>query len=82
MKMHRILVLNLVFMFLIAFAQNTFARAPKEPLYIDLSKSLGFIMGHRFSLERIKSEYPTLSLGAEMAEIEFNNTFGIAEKKY
>lgn len=67
-------------MLTIAFAQNTFAEAPKESIYIDLSKTLGFIMGQRFSLNRIKVEYPALSLHIKKAELEFNTTFGIAEK--
>jgi hypothetical protein len=81
MKKHRILVLNLLtIIFFVAFAQNTLAKAPKEPIHIDLSKTLGFIMGQRFSLDRIKHEYPELSLQVKMTELEFNNSFGIAEK--
>ncbi len=67
-------------MLVIAFAQNTFAKAPKKPLYIDLGKTLGFTMGQQFSLDRIKAEYPALSLQVKIAELEFNNTFGVAEK--
>lgn len=77
---YRILVLNIVLMLTIAFAQNTFAEAPKEPLYIDLSKTLGFTMGQRFSLNRIMVEYPVLFLRVKKAELEFKTTFEVAEK--
>jgi hypothetical protein len=80
MRRHRLLVLNIFMMLTIAFVQNTFAQASKEPLYIDLSKTLGFIMGQRFSLNRIKVEYPALSLRVQKADLEFKSTFGIAEK--
>ena len=80
MGRHRLLVLSLFIMLTIAFAQSTFAQAPNEPLYIDLSKTLGFIMGQRYSLNRIKAEYPTLSLQVEKTELEFKIAFGTAEK--
>ncbi|MDL2123803.1 MAG: hypothetical protein LWX51_12145 [Deltaproteobacteria bacterium] len=80
MRRRRLLVLNIFMMLTIAFVQNTFAWVPKEPLYIDLSKTLGFVMGQRFSLNRIKVEYPALSLQVQKAELEFKATFGIAEK--
>jgi hypothetical protein len=67
-------------MLTIAFVQNTFAQETKEPLYIDLGKTLGFIMGQRFSLNRIEVEYPALSLRVQKADLEFKSTFGIAEK--
>jgi hypothetical protein len=77
---YQIFCLSFIVWLIIAFAQNAIAKAPKEPIYIDLSKTLGFIMGQRFSLNRIKTEYPTLSLQIKMAELEFNNTFGVSEK--
>lgn len=80
MRRRRLLVLNIFMMLTIAFVQNTFAQATKKPLYIDLSKTLGFIMGQRFSLNRIKVEYPALSLRVQKADLEFKSTFGIAEK--
>jgi hypothetical protein len=58
--------------------QDAFAQASKKPL--DLSKTLGFVMGQRFNLNRIKVEYPVLSLKVQKAELEFESTFGIAEK--
>ena len=80
MRRHRLLVVNIFIVLSIAFVQDTFAQAPKEPLYIDLSKTLGFVVGQRFSLNRIKAEYPVLSLQVQKAELEFKSTFGIAEK--
>ncbi len=55
-------------------------EAPKEPLYVDLGKTSGFIIGQRTSLNHIANEYPALSLRAIKAEREFNLTFGVAEK--
>ena len=80
MRRHRLLAVYIFMVFSIAFAQVTFAKAPKKPLSNDLSKTLGFIMGQRFSLNRIKNEYPLLSLQAQKAELEFKSTFGVAEK--
>lgn len=80
MRKHRIIVLNLILVLVIAFAQNTFAETSKKPLYIDLSKTLGFVMGQRFSLNRIKDEYPALSLQIKKAELEFNSAFGVSER--
>lgn len=77
---YKIFFLIFIVWLIIAFAQNAIAKAPKEPIYIDLSKTMGFIMGQRFSLNRIKTEYPTLSLQIKMAELEFNSTFGVSEE--
>ncbi|MCX7874966.1 MAG: hypothetical protein N2321_02230 [Melioribacteraceae bacterium] len=81
MRKHRLLVLNIFMMFTIACVQSAHAQAPNEPLYNDLSKTLGFIMGQRFTLNRIKAEYPTLSLQVQITELQFKATFGTAEKK-
>lgn len=80
MRRLRLLVVNIFVILSIAFAQDAFSHSPQEPLYIDLSKTLGFVMGQRFSLNRIKVEYPVLSLQVQKAELEFESTFGIAEK--
>ena len=53
---------------------------PKNPLYVDLGKTLGFIVGQRTSLHHISNEYPALSPHAIKAEHEFKITFGVAEK--
>ena len=59
---------------------ETTTQAPKEPLYVDLGKTSGFIIGQRLSLNHIANEYPALSPRAIKAEREFNLTFGVAEK--
>ena len=81
MKKKGVYLLSIVFIFFVAFIQNAYAKAPKDPLHIYLSKSLGFVMGQRYSLNRIKAEYPVLSMQIKMAEIKFNSAFGIANKK-
>lgn len=80
MKKHRLLPLNLIFLLGVTFTQNLFSEAFTEPLYIELGRSFGFTMGQQLTLNKIKSEYPTLSLQIKNAELEFNNTFGVAEK--
>ena len=55
-------------------------EAPKEPLYVDLGKTMGFVIGQRTSLNHIANKYPALSPRAIIAEREFNLTFGVAEK--
>lgn len=81
MKTHRLLIIGIFLIIVfIPSVHDSFAQAAKEPLHIDLSKTLGFIMGQRFSLNRIKVEYPALSLQVKKAELEFNTAFGIAEK--
>ncbi|SMN12536.1 hypothetical protein SPBRAN_1495 [uncultured Candidatus Thioglobus sp.] len=77
---YQVFFLSFIVLIIIAFTQNAIAKAPKEPIYIDLSKTLAFIMGQRFSLNRIKAEYPALLLQTKMAELEFNSTFGASEK--
>jgi len=52
----------------------------KDPLYVDLSKTLGFITGQDYSLNRIKSQYPDLAARVKIAELEFNTSFGIGKK--
>ena len=67
-------------MLTIAFVQKTTAQAPKDPLYIDLSKTIAFVMGQRFNLNRINDEYPALSLQVQKANHEFKYAFGTAEE--
>ncbi|NQU82865.1 MAG: hypothetical protein HQ539_02865 [Parcubacteria group bacterium] len=67
-------------MLTIAFVQKTTAQAPKDPLYIDLSKTIAFVMGQRFNLNRIKDKYPALSLQVQKANHEFKYAFGTAEE--
>ena len=69
-----------VFLVLAAHAQTVSAQTIKAPLYEDLGKTLGFIMGQRFSLNIIKTEFPNLALQAQVAESEFESSFGNAEE--
>lgn len=74
--------LFIVFMFLVlvAHTQTISAQTIKAPLYEDLGKTLGFIMGQRFSLNIIKTEFPNLALQAQVAESEFERSFSNAEE--
>ena len=81
MRRCHILFLSILLMLTISSRQNTFAQEAREPLYVDLSKTWGFIMGQRFNLNRIKVEYPELSLQVQKADLEFKSAFGVAEKK-
>jgi len=69
-----------VFLVLAANTQTVLAQTIKAPLYEDLGKTLGFIMGQRFSLNIIKTEFPNLALQAQVVESEFETSFGNAEK--
>lgn len=80
MRKLRLLIITIIIMLTISSIQNVFAQVSKKSLYLDLSKTFGFIMGQRFSLNRIKEEYPTLSIRAQKAELEFKVAFGVAEK--
>ena len=74
--------LFIVFLFLVLAAniQTVVAQTIEAPLYKDLSRTLGFIMGQRFTLNIIKKEYPNLALQAQVAEMEFESSFSNAEK--
>lgn len=74
--------LFIVFLFLVLAAniQTVVAQTIEAPLYKDLSRTLGFIMGQRFTLNIIKAEYPNLALLAQVAEMEFESSFSNAEK--
>ncbi len=69
-----------VFLVLAANTQTVVAQTIETPLHNDLSKTLGFIMGQRSSLNIIKAEYPNLALQAQVAESEFEISFSNAEK--
>jgi len=69
-----------VFLVLAANTQTVVAQTIEAPLYKDLSRTLGFIMGQRFTLNIIKAEYPNLALQAQVAESEFESSFSNAEK--
>lgn len=69
-----------ILVFATAHAQLTIGQATEAPLHSDLSRAFGFINGQRFSLNRIKKEYPDLSLRTQKAELEFQIAFGDAER--
>ena len=47
-----------------------------SPLYSDLSQAYGFYNGQRFTIERIRKEFPTLAAEALKAQMEFDLVFG------
>jgi hypothetical protein len=67
------------FFFTSVFAQIT-PEEPKAPLHSDLSKTLGFIKGQAFTLNKIANEYPSLAPDVQKAEAGFLAVFGTAEK--
>ncbi len=69
-----------IFLVLVAHTQTVSAQTFESSLFTDLSKTLGFIMGQRFCLNLIKTEYPNLALQAQVVETEFETSFGNAEK--
>jgi len=46
----------------------------------DLSKTVGFCMGQRFTLERIKKAFPDLALQTQRSMLEFKASYGVAEE--
>ena len=78
----KIVRLFIVFTFLMlaVYNQTVSAQTFESSLHADLSKTLGFIMGQRSSLNLIKAEYPNLALQAQVAESEFEISFSNAEK--
>jgi len=69
-----------VFLVLAVHPQTVSAQTFESPLLADLSKTLGFIMGQRFCLSLIKTEYPNLALQVQVVESEFETSFGNAEE--
>ncbi|MGH8071039.1 MAG: hypothetical protein ACRERE_38570 [Candidatus Entotheonellia bacterium] len=63
-----------------AHAQATIEQNVEAPLYIDLSKAWGFLMGQSLSLHRIRTRYPDLVLQVRKVELEFKASFGKAEE--
>ena len=80
MRYSRLLIQGILILLTICSVQNAFAQATNTPLYVDLNKTLGFIIGQRFTLNRIKAEYPALSLRVIEVELKFKLSFGTAEK--
>lgn len=69
-----------VLLVLATHTQTVSAQTFESPLLNDLSKTLGFIMGQRYSLNLIKAKYPNLALQVQVAESEFESSFSNAEK--
>ena len=80
MKKLSLFTLNIFVVFCIGLVPSMSAEAPKQTTLLDISETIGFIYGQRFTLNRIKTEYPALSLRAIQVEHKFSATFGIAEK--
>lgn len=80
MKTFCLSFISIVVLFTFFSVQSVSGQTIQEPLHVDLSKTLGFIMGQRFSLNRITDEYPYLCLRAQKANLEFKAAFGIAEE--
>ena len=76
----RLLIVSALLAVASTHAQSALSETSEAPLHADLGKALGFIMGQRFSLNRIKNKYPKLDLRVQKAELEFKSAFGIAEK--
>lgn len=70
----------LLALLLLPHSQLTLAQAPQAPLATDLSRTYGYINGQRFKLNRIKKEFPDLSIYAQRAELAFQAAFGTAER--
>ncbi|HWW77753.1 MAG TPA: hypothetical protein VNZ44_20280, partial [Pyrinomonadaceae bacterium] len=60
-------------------AQTPQGLNPQASLDADLGRALGFLLGQRITLNRVKSEFPDLASRARQAEAEFNLSFGAAE---
>jgi hypothetical protein len=60
-------------------AQTPSGLEPHASLDADLGRALGFLLGQRITLNRVKAEFPDLASRARQAEAEFNLSFGAAE---
>lgn len=60
-------------------AQAPSGLNPQAPLEDDLGRALGFLLGQRITLNRVKAEFPDMASRARQAEAEFNLSFGTAE---
>ena len=70
----------LIGLLLVFTVQNVFAQSGKKSFYLNLSKTFGYLLGQDSTLARIKKEFPSLSLQAKKAELEFTLAFGTARK--
>ncbi len=65
--------------FIMNFSVKSFAQTLNESDYKDISQALGFLMGQKSTLNRIKHDYPDLNIKAVKAELMFEGAFGQAE---
>ena len=80
MTYSRRLILSTLILLTTCPGQQLFAQPTNMPRHFELGNTLGFIVGQRIGLNRIRAEYPALSLRANKAQREFTLSFGIAEK--
>ena len=83
MKILRLLLV-VVFIFLsslVSSAQSQNFFPIKYPAYQVLAEATGFVVGQRYSLEKITKKYPDLSYLAKIASTRFDLSFGNAEKE-
>ena len=66
---------------LLIITRNVFSQANEslvKPKNKRIIQAYGFILGQNYSLDKINSEYPQLKSQIEIAQLEFNSTFGKA----
>lgn len=70
MKTFRLSFISIVVLFTFFSVHSMSGQTIQEPLHVDLSKTLGFIMGQHFSLNRIKDEYPYIGFFCHSGTIQ------------
>ena len=81
MRCRRTLIKTVLIGLLLVFTvQNVCAQSEKKSFYLNLSKTFGYLLGQDSTLARIKKEFPSLSLQAKKAELEFTLAFGTERK--
>ena len=80
MKYLRITIFFVMVILTPPYIYNSPAQATNSPLHVDLTQSLGFIIGQRLSLGHIKNIYPSLNSRVEMVNHKFNVSFSYAEE--
>ena len=77
----RLILKGIALILMVYFNHYIIAQTPARPIYEDLGRTQGYILGQQYALDRIKSDYPALFLQALTAEHEFMSSFGTATKK-
>jgi hypothetical protein len=81
--MRTILVISYIFITLLThnlIAQNNSNLKLKQPKYKRVSEAYSYLMAQEATLKRIENEYPQLGIQVRVAQISFNQTFGISKK--